>query len=189
MHLIPVIPMVVHMSWSMQYWWRCDYNTDNYWIWKVCAQGGLERPLELYGMLYKWPSHCGIHPSSGPIIQFPKEDKFVLFKIARFHIGCNLFTPDLLFYCMDFSQIWYHWNAIFEENPVPYVMEDKDHSLWKTSSITEIAPLRSIWRYWWLSNPDFSYLDVPPSAQDILLQFGTDLGEIWVILGQKHHFH
>src|SRR5258706_9161984 len=47
----------------------------------------------------------------------------------------------------------------------------------------------SFQRYWWLSNPDSSFLDVSPSAQDVLLQFGTDLGEIWVILDQKHHFH
>src|SRR5258708_25630511 len=32
---------------------------------------------------------------------------------------------------------------------------------------------------WSMSNPDSSYLDVPPPAQDVLLQFGTDLGEIW----------
>src|SRR5258708_36839928 len=47
-----------------------------YRIWKVCAQGGLGRPLALSGTSYKWLSHRGVHPSSGPIIQFPKEDKF-----------------------------------------------------------------------------------------------------------------
>ena len=72
----------------------------------------------------------------------------VLFKIARFHIGYNLFAPYLLFYCTDFSQIWYPWKAIFEENPAPYVTKDEDYSLWKTSAITEIAPLGSFWRYW-----------------------------------------
>src|SRR5260370_33981613 len=49
---------------------------DTYRIWKVCVQGGLERPLKLSGTSYKWLSHRGIHPSSGPIIQFPKENKF-----------------------------------------------------------------------------------------------------------------
>ncbi len=47
---------------------------DIYWIWKVCVQGDLERLLALYGMSYKWLSHRGVCPSSGPIIQFPKED-------------------------------------------------------------------------------------------------------------------
>jgi len=55
----------------MHYWWRCDYYTDIYRIWKVCAQGGLERPLALSGTSYKWLGHRWIHPSSGPIIQFP----------------------------------------------------------------------------------------------------------------------
>src|SRR5260221_6424784 len=50
---------------------------DIYWIWKVYAQGDLERLLALSGMSYKWLSHRGVCPSSGPIIQFPKEDKFV----------------------------------------------------------------------------------------------------------------
>src|SRR6266481_5518023 len=44
---------------------------DIYQIWKVCAQGSLERLLALSGTLYKWLNHRGIHPSSGPIIQFP----------------------------------------------------------------------------------------------------------------------
>src|SRR5258708_7442540 len=132
---------------------------DIYRIWKVCAQGGLGRPLALSGMSYKWLSHRGVHPSSGPIIQFQ-----VLLKIAGSHIGCNLFGPYLLFYCTDFSQIWYRWEGIFEENTTPYVTKNEDYSLWKTSAITEIAPLGSFQRYWWLSNPDSSYLDVPPSC-------------------------
>ncbi len=90
----------------------------------------------------------------------------VLSKIAGFHIGYNLFAPYLLFYCTDFSQIWYPRKAIFEENPTPYVTKDEDYSLWKTSAITEIAPLGSFWRYWWLSNPDLGH-------------FGT---EIWLSL-------
>src|SRR5258706_7838617 len=50
---------------------------DIYRIWKVCVQGGLERPLALSGTSYKWLSHRGIHPSSGPIIQFLKKTSFV----------------------------------------------------------------------------------------------------------------
>jgi hypothetical protein len=94
----------------------------------------------------------------------PSFNSQVLLKIAGSHIGCNLFGPYLLFYCMDFSQIWYRWKGIFEENPTPYVTKDEDYSLWKTSAITEIAPLGSFQRYWWLSNPDSSFLDVSPSA-------------------------
>src|SRR5258708_31365779 len=44
---------------------------DIYWIWKVCAQGGLERLSALSGTSYKWLNHHGAHLSSGPIIQFP----------------------------------------------------------------------------------------------------------------------
>src|SRR5258707_10071199 len=47
---------------------------------------------------------------------------------------------------MDFSQVRYHWKAIFKENPMLYVTEREDYSLWKTSAITEIAPLGSSWR-------------------------------------------
>src|SRR5258708_21185825 len=50
---------------------------DIYRIWKVCVQGGLERPLALSGTSYKWLSHRGIHPSSGPIIQFLKKTSVV----------------------------------------------------------------------------------------------------------------
>src|SRR5258706_11032168 len=51
----------------------------------------------------------------------------------------TLFPYTTLFRSMDFSQIWYHWKSIFEENPTPYVTKDEDYSLWKTSAITEIA--------------------------------------------------
>src|SRR5258705_9515424 len=50
---------------------------DIYQIWKVCVQGGLERPLALYGTSYKWLSHCVVRPSSGPIILFQKKTSFV----------------------------------------------------------------------------------------------------------------
>src|SRR5258707_1766262 len=157
---------------------------DIYRIWKVCAQGSLERLLALSGTLYKWLSHRGVHPSSGPIIQFPSfaQDSQISYRLQPVWP----ISPLLL---MDSSQIWYRWKGIFEENPTPYVTKDEDYFLWKTSAITEIAPLGSFQRYWWLSNPDSSFLDVSPSAQDVLLQFGTDLVEIWAILDQKHDFH
>src|SRR5260221_1005048 len=157
---------------------------DIYQIWKVSAQGSL-------GGFW----HCLERSTSGLVIVEsirvlgPSFNSQVLLKIARSHIGCNLFGLYLLFYCMDSSHIWYRWKGIFEENPTPYVTKNEDYSLWKTLAITEIAPLGSFQRYWWLSNPDSSFLDVSPSAQDVLLQIGTDLGEIWIILDQKHHFY
>src|SRR5260221_5853831 len=157
---------------------------DIYRIWKVCAQGSLERLLALSGTLYKWLSHHGVHPSSGPIIQFPSfaQDSWISYRL-------QLVWPISPLLLYGFSQIWYRWKGIFKENPTPYVTKDENYSLWKTSAITEIAPFGSFQRYWWLSNPDSSFLDVSPSAQDVLLQFGTDLGEIWVILDQKYDFH
>src|SRR5258705_3563895 len=77
MPLIPTIPMVPHMSQSVHYCQRCDYSKGIYRIWKVCAQGGLERLLALSGTSYKWLSHCGVRPSSGPIILFQKKTSFV----------------------------------------------------------------------------------------------------------------
>src|SRR5260221_2407911 len=167
MRLIPTIPTVPHTSQSVHYCQRCDYYKDIYRIWKVCVQGGLERPLALSGTSYKWLSHRGIHPSSGPIIQFLKKTSFVQDSWISYWL--QLVCPYLLFYCTDFSQIWYHWKAIFEENPTPYVAKDEDYSLWKTSAITEITPPGSFWRYWFISHPDFSYLDIPPHACDVLL--------------------
>ncbi len=84
---------------------------------------------------------------------------------------------------MDFSQIWYPWKDIFEENPMPYVTKDEDHYLWKTSEITEIAPLRSFWRFLEYITSGFLL------SGCLLLQLDTDLGEVWVILGQKYDFH
>src|SRR5258707_5287272 len=56
---------------------------DNYRIWKVCVQGGPERSLALSGTSYKWLSHRGIHPSSGPIIQFPSfaQDSWISYRL------------------------------------------------------------------------------------------------------------
>src|SRR5258706_15841265 len=99
MCLIPTIPMVPHTSQSMHYCQRCGYYKDIYRIWKVCAQGDLERPLALSGMSYKWLSHRGIHPSSGPIIQSPKEDSFlasfteslnILSRMSRFSVRYSI---------------------------------------------------------------------------------------------------
>src|SRR5258708_20608396 len=77
MRLIPTIPTVPHTSQSVHYCQRCDYYKDIYRIWKVCVQGGLERPLALSGTWCKWLSYREIHPSSGHIIQFLKKTSFV----------------------------------------------------------------------------------------------------------------
>src|SRR5260221_11295178 len=61
-------------------------------------------------------------------------------------MGHYLFAPYLPLFLTDFSQVRYRWKAIFKENPTPYVVKGEDYSLWKTSAITEIAPLGSSWR-------------------------------------------
>src|SRR5260370_3635320 len=50
---------------------------DIYRIWKVCVQGDLERSLTLFGTSYKWLSHRGVHPSSGPSFNSQKKTSFV----------------------------------------------------------------------------------------------------------------
>ena len=103
----------------------------------------------MHRVIWKGLWHCLEHHTSGLVTvesiqdlgsSFISKRRQVLLKIAGFHVGCNLFASELLFYCMDFSQIWFHWKAIFEENPASYVTKGKDYSLWKTSAITEIAP-------------------------------------------------
>src|SRR5260370_5841434 len=85
-----------------------------------------------------------------------------------------------LHYCTDFSQIWYHWKVIFEENPAPYFTKDEDYSLWKTSAITEIAPLGSFWRYLEYVKSGFFL-----SGRSPLLPrtFSFSLAPIWVRFG------
>src|SRR5258708_7012439 len=60
--------------------------------------------------------HCLERRISGLVIvesirvlgpSFYSKRRQVLFKIARFHIGYNLFAPYLLFYCTNFSHILY----------------------------------------------------------------------------------
>src|SRR5260221_2400431 len=61
-------------------------------------------------------------------------------------MGHYLFAPYLPLFLTDFSQVRYRWKAIFKENPTPYATKGRDYFLWKTSAITEIAPLGSSWR-------------------------------------------
>src|SRR5258708_19907757 len=115
---------------------------DIYWIWKVCAQGDLERPLALSGTSYKWLSHHGVHPSSGPIIQFTSfaQDSQISYRL-------QLVWPISPLLLYGFQSNWYRWKGIFEENPTPYVTKNEDSSLSNTSAITKIAPLGSFQRY------------------------------------------
>src|SRR6266436_6158269 len=158
---------------------------DIYRIWKVCAQGSLERLLALSGTLYKWLSHHGVHPSSGPIIQFPSfaQDSQISYRL-------QLVWPisPLLLYGFQSNLVSLERYFRGESNAVCYegrgllLMENVGNSRnCATRIILEIfgvcqIRILPIWTF-------------PPPAQDVLLQFGTDLGEIWVILGQKYDFH
>src|SRR5258708_9581540 len=101
-----------------------------------------EGSLALFRTSYKELSQHGIHLSSGVHHLFLKRDKFHS-ESASFTLAI---TCLLLLFLTDFSQVSYCWKAIFKENPMLYVMKGEDYSLWKTSAITEIAPLRSSWR-------------------------------------------
>src|SRR5258705_5568728 len=100
---------------------------DIYRIWKVCAQGSLERLLALSGTLYKWLSHHGVHPSSGPIIQFPSfaQDSRISYRL-------QLVWPisPLLLYGFQSNLV-----SLERYFPMLYVTKDEDYSLWKTSAI------------------------------------------------------
>src|SRR5260221_2301310 len=120
MRLIPTIPTVPHTSQSVHYCQRCDYYKDIYRIWKVCVQGGLERPLALSGTSYKWLSHRGIHPSSGPIIQFLKKTSFV--QDSRISYWLQLVCPisHLLLYGFQLNLVSLESYSRGESNAVCY---------------------------------------------------------------------
>src|SRR5258707_9343560 len=132
---------------------------DIYRIWKVCALGDLERLLALSGTSYKWLSHRGVHPSSGPIIQFPSfaQDSRISYRL-------QLVWPisPLLLYRFQSNLVSLERYFRGESNALCY--EERGLLLMENVAITEIAPLGSFQRYWWLPNPDSSYLDVPPSC-------------------------
>src|SRR5260221_13375972 len=128
---------------------------DIYWIWKVCAQGGLERLLALSGTSHKWLSHCGVRPSSGPIILFQKKTSF--FQDSWISYWLQLVCPisPLLLYRFQSNLVSLESHFRGESNAICY--EGQGLLLMKTSEITEIAPLGSFWRYWRLSNLDLSH--------------------------------
>src|SRR5260221_7224561 len=138
---------------------------DIYRIWKVCAQGSLERLLALSGTLYKWLSHHGVHPSSGPIIQFPS---FAQDSRISYRLQLVWSISPLLLYGFQSNLVSLERYFRGESNALCY--EERGLLLMENVGNTEIAPLGSFQRYWWLSNPDSSFLDVSPSAQDVLLQ-------------------
>src|SRR5260221_12515852 len=157
---------------------------DIYRIWKVCAQGSLERSLALSGALYKWLSHHGVHPSSGPIIQFPS---FAQDSRISYRLQLVLPISPLLLYGFKSNLVSLERYFQGESNAVCY--EGRGLLLMENVGNYRNCATRIIPEYWRLSNPDSSFLDVSPSAQDFLLKFGTGFGEIWVFFDKKYNFH
>ena len=107
----------------------------------VIWEGSLAPSKTSYKELTAW------NPSESRGSSSISKKRQVSLRTSRFHIGNNLFAPYLLFFLTDFSQVWYRWKAIFKGNPTLYVAKGRDCFLWKTSAITEIAPLGSSWSY------------------------------------------
>ncbi len=102
---------------------------------------------------------------------------------------------------MKSHRVWYPWKAILKGHPTVYISWHEDEFLRRMLAITGIAPLSSYWQYWWLSNLDFSYLDVPSSCMEcspsVLYWFGqfleyfkgenmgfiSRISRVWVFLG------
>src|SRR5258708_32766656 len=146
---------------------------DIYRIWKVCAQGSLERLLALSGTSYKWLSHRGVHLSSGPIIQFPSfaQDSQISYRLQLvwtisplllYGFPSNLVSMERYFRGESNAVCYEGRGLLFMENVGNY-----------RNCATRIIPEILV-----VINPDSSFLDVSPPSQDVLLHFGTDLGEI-----------
>ncbi len=143
---------------------------DIYWIWKVCAQGGLERLLALSGTLYKWLSHCGVHPSSGPIILFQKKTSFVQDSQISYWLQLVCPISPLLPY-------GFQSNLVSLES---YFQGESNAICYKGRGLLLIENIGNYRNCTWIILEIFGVyqIQISPSAQDILLQFGTDLGEI-----------
>src|SRR5258708_38764436 len=102
---------------------------------RVIREGSLALFRTLYKELTAW------NPSEFRGSSFISKERQVSLRISWLHIGYHLFAPYLLLFLMDFSQVSYHWKALFTENPTPYVTNGGVYSLWKTPAITESAPL------------------------------------------------
>src|SRR5258708_28361444 len=150
---------------------------DTYRIWKVCVQGGLERPLKLSGTSYKWLSHRGIHPSSGPIIQLPKEDKFcsrypdfILATTCLPHISSSTVQISVKFGITGKLFLRRIQRRMLRRTRItPYGKR------WQVPKLCHSDHSGDIGDYQTRISPIWTF---PPSAQDVLLQFGTDLDEI-----------
>ena len=129
--------------------------------------------LALSGTSYKWLSHRGVHLSSGPIIQFPSfaQDSQISYRL-------QLVWPisPLLLYGFQSNLVSMERYFRGESNAVCY--EGRGLLFMENVGNYRNCAIGSFQRYWFISHPEFSFLDVPPSAQDVLLQFGTDLDEI-----------
>src|SRR5260221_1005071 len=158
---------------------------DIYRIWKVCVQGDLERLLALSGTSYKWLSHRGVCPSS---FNSQKKTSFVQDSRISYWLQLVCLISPLLLYGFQSNLVSLERYFRGESNAVCYegrgllLMENVgNYRNCCTRIILEIfgvcqVRILPIWTF-------------PPPAQDVLLQFGTDLGDIWVILGQKYDFH
>src|SRR5258707_3162129 len=131
---------------------------DIYRIWKVCVQGDLERLLALSGTSYKWLSHRGVCPSSGPIIQFPKEDKF-----------CSRW-PDFILATTCLPHISSSTVRISVKFGIPGKLFSRriQRRMLRRTRITPYGKRRQLPKLrhsdhsgdiWTMSNPDSSYLD------------------------------
>src|SRR5260221_8256661 len=128
-------------------------------------------------MSNKWLGHWGIHPSSGPITESQKKTSFAQDSWISYWL--QLVLPHI-----SSSTVWI--SVKFGITGKLFSRRIQCRMLRRT----RITPYGKRWQLltlchsdhsgdiWSISNPDFSYLDVSPPAQDVLLQFGTDLGEI-----------
>src|SRR5258705_13704426 len=119
---------------------------DIYRIWKVCVQGDLERPLALSGASYKWLSHRGVHPSSGPIIQFLKKTSFVQDSRISYWLQLVCSISPLLLYGFQSNLVSLERYFRGESNAVCY--EGRGLLFMENVGNYRNAPLGSFWRYW-----------------------------------------
>src|SRR5258707_12548092 len=176
MRLIPTIPTVPHMSQSVHYCQRCDYYKEIYRIWKVCAQGSLGRLLALSGTSYKWLSHCGVCPSSGPIIQFLKKTSFVQDSQISYWLQLVCSISHLLLYGFQSNLVSLESYYRGESNSVCY--EGRGSLFMINVGNYRNCSTRIILEILVIIKSGFLLSGRPPPAQDVLLQFGTDLDEI-----------
>src|SRR5258708_15955171 len=82
----------------------------------------------------------------GPSYNSQKKTSFV--QDSRISYWLQLVWPRSPLLLYGFQSNLVLLECYFQGESSTIVTKDKDHSLWKMLAITEIAPLRSIWRYW-----------------------------------------